>query len=175
MGRLRILWWREALDKILNGETPQHPVPLALSSNFTSKLYKSLNLILDKSEDLFTDNDELNNDDAITINMIEGLTQVSWLHVLDISNDFAELAAHNVGAAWGMVRNNPSEHYLTLAENKLEEARNLLLDIPKQAYPPLILGSVVSDIIVRKKTNSETSGKTKRQLLLLRSAFLRRF
>ena len=175
MGRIRILWWREALDKILNGESPQHPVSLALSSNFTSKLYKSLKLILDRSEDLFTDNDELSNDDFITISIIEGLTQASWLHVLNISNDIAELAAQIVGVAWGMVRNNPSEQHLSLAENKLEETRKLLLNIPKQAYPPLILGSVVSDIIDRKKTNSETSGKTKRQLLLLRSAFLRRF
>jgi NADH dehydrogenase [ubiquinone] 1 alpha subcomplex assembly factor 6 len=106
LGRIRLQWWRDAVDAIFSGHAPKHPVVGPLSdaiSNF-SLSRKHFDTLLDgrefDMEERMPENMEALLDYALATSSSVNLLA---LEVLGVRDEAAEKAARSLGLAWAVI------------------------------------------------------------------------
>ena len=169
MGRLRVAWWRDALDRAAAGNLPAHPAEAALAMiEDRSRAWPLLTAVLDACDRGF-ESDAM----AAPAADIAAATQRAWLAVLGVDDAGAHAAAALVGRAWAIAA-APDGSAGTAEEGRrcLREARGYAA--PREALPVLLLGAIAGAVLARRE-RGRPSGRLPRQAAVLRAALRGRF
>ena len=164
MGRLRVAWWRDALDRLEVGDPPRHPAVAALAAiGDRRRAWPLLAAVLDACDRGFETDDT-----AVPAADIAAATQCAWLAVLGVDDARAHAAAALAGRAWA-IANAPDNSIGTAEESRrcLRDARSRAP--PRAALPALLPGAIAGAVLARRE-RGRPSGRLPRQAAVLRAA-----